>query len=163
MPQTATPVGPCATRTPQNGQIILKHDGPGDYGQFFPFARLYAVPDLLPYIFGWLDPSSRALAAGVCKKWREAMQQGRSARRTLILAELVYVKTTLVWAIQNLNKDDFWQLRGKLCAIAAKEGALETLQWARENGCPWDRAECMSLAQNAKNKTMAAWIETQFD
>jgi hypothetical protein len=32
------------------------------------------------------------------------------------------------------------------CAYAAKCGHLEILQWARENGCPWDKWTCAYAA-----------------
>jgi hypothetical protein len=33
------------------------------------------------------------------------------------------------------------------CADAAEGGHLETLKWAREHGCPWDELTCASAAK----------------
>jgi hypothetical protein len=34
----------------------------------------------------------------------------------------------------------------EVCVYAAKGGHLEVLQWAREQGCPWDARVCRSAA-----------------
>ena len=34
------------------------------------------------------------------------------------------------------------------CEIAAKNGHLEVLKYARENGCPWDEWTCSFAARN---------------
>jgi hypothetical protein len=36
---------------------------------------------------------------------------------------------------------------------------LEVLQWARANGCAWDRAECLEEAPAGSE--MRKWIEAQ--
>jgi hypothetical protein len=33
------------------------------------------------------------------------------------------------------------------CAYAAREGHLELLKWARENGCDWDSRTCANAAE----------------
>jgi len=33
------------------------------------------------------------------------------------------------------------------CAYAAEGGHLHILQWARENGCPWDKYTCAEAAE----------------
>jgi hypothetical protein len=35
-----------------------------------------------------------------------------------------------------------WVRTSDICAIAAGSGNLDTLKWARENGCDWDRSVC---------------------
>nr|WIL04766.1 ankyrin repeat-containing protein [Cedratvirus duvanny] len=39
-----------------------------------------------------------------------------------------------------------WDL--SICTIAAKNGHLEVLQWARANGCPWNEGTCTYAAGN---------------
>jgi uncharacterized protein YabN with tetrapyrrole methylase and pyrophosphatase domain len=34
------------------------------------------------------------------------------------------------------------------CYFAAKGGHLEVLQWAHENGCPWDKDTCLHAVKN---------------
>ena len=36
----------------------------------------------------------------------------------------------------------------KLCNMAAKDGHLEVLKWARENGCEWNSNTCANAAEN---------------
>jgi hypothetical protein len=33
-----------------------------------------------------------------------------------------------------------------ICRAAASHGHLKLLQWARNNGCPWNRQECMRMS-----------------
>jgi hypothetical protein len=41
---------------------------------------------------------------------------------------------------------------------AAESGRLAVLQWARANGCPWNRFECLHRAQNAFRHHVVEWI-----
>ncbi|CAM9923787.1 unnamed protein product, partial [Ectocarpus sp. 8 AP-2014] len=36
-------------------------------------------------------------------------------------------------------------------------GHLEVLQWARSNGCPWDKDDCVHRAQGTHDH-VCAWI-----
>src|SRR3972149_1071406 len=68
---------------------------------------LFTVSDLPPLIFGWLDLSSLALAACVCRKWRDTARRVRGTkdqRFRLVLAELVADAPLLAWAVANLNE-----------------------------------------------------------
>jgi hypothetical protein len=47
-------------------------------------------------------------------------------------------------------------LRFGLCALAARNGHLGMLQWARANGCPWDEVTCRRAARNGDLK-MLQW------
>ena len=40
------------------------------------------------------------------------------------------------------------RLKSKLCNEACKRGYVNTLKWAREYGCEWDRDTCMAAAWN---------------
>nr|WIL04759.1 ankyrin repeat-containing protein [Cedratvirus duvanny] len=40
------------------------------------------------------------------------------------------------------------------CVYAAKEGHLEILQWLRANGCPWDEYTCAYTAENGHLKVL---------
>ena len=44
----------------------------------------------------------------------------------------------------------------KTCSYAAEEGHLAVLQWARENGCPWDADTC-SLAAAGGHLAVLQW------
>jgi hypothetical protein len=115
------------------------------------FDILFSVPDLPVLLFTGLDPSSLALAACVCKKWRDLARRVRGSRSTafqLSFKALVHSRATLAWAIDNLGEKLLPpKLRDKACAIAAQEGALEALQWALENGCVWRQDTCARAAR----------------
>jgi hypothetical protein len=42
----------------------------------------------------------------------------------------------------------------KLCEIAAKDGHLEVLIWARQNGCNWDWRTCANAAKNGHQEVI---------
>ena len=44
------------------------------------------------------------------------------------------------------------------CTRAAEGGHLEVLQWAIENGCPWEWHECMVGATEKGTLDMLAWL-----
>jgi hypothetical protein len=44
------------------------------------------------------------------------------------------------------------------CFYAASGGHLETLKWARENGCPWDKYKCLKEAQKFNHKYVVNYI-----
>jgi hypothetical protein len=113
------------------------------------FAPLYSVPDLPPLLFTWLNPTSLALAACVCVKWRDlALRVCGSKAFRLSFRALVHHPATLAWAVNNLGKKHLLsKLSYEACSIAAFEGALEALQWLRKNGCGWDWRTCAYAAQ----------------
>ena len=41
----------------------------------------------------------------------------------------------------------------RTCRAAAKGGHLEVLKWAYENGCPWNEETCWAAAQGMKVAT----------
>jgi hypothetical protein len=43
------------------------------------------------------------------------------------------------------------------CAVAAQKGHLEVLQWARANGCPWDKETCR-LAAMGGHLEVLLWL-----
>ncbi len=110
---------------------------------------LFSVPDLPKLLFSWLDRSSLALAAWVCKSWCTVARdvRGEGKRFRLVLADLVPFTPALIWVDKNIAKLS-GRLRSKLCAIAAGKGALVTLQWARANSCEWDAFTCANAAKN---------------
>lgn len=115
------------------------------------FDRLFDVPDIPLLLFSWLDPSSLALSACVCRKWRNLARKARGDKQVrfrLGLAALVRNTQLLIWMVANLNEKQLtpW-LRVSLCVIAAGKGILATLQWARNNGCLWDAKICAEAAR----------------
>ncbi len=124
-----------------------------------PFDLLAASPNRTSLVFKWLDPSSLTLAACVCKKWRvwtrAQLAEGTSFR--LRLVDLLHATSTLAWAFQNLNERQIpHSVQKRLCELAARNGRLETLQWALANGCPWGKKTC-SVAAHFGQLAILQW------
>ena len=47
--------------------------------------------------------------------------------------------------------------RDRLCPNAAAFGQLETLQWLRANGCPWDKDTCV-YAAGVRKLEVLQWL-----
>lgn len=45
------------------------------------------------------------------------------------------------------------------CSAAVSAGQLAVLQWARQKGCPWNKRDCLQSARRRRYSTVAAWIE----
>jgi hypothetical protein len=43
------------------------------------------------------------------------------------------------------------------CTCAAQNGHLEVLQWARENGCAWDESKCVRAAARNSHVHVLQW------
>jgi len=126
------------------------------------FDILFLVPDLPPLIFSRLDPSSLGLAACVCRGWRDTARKVRgnnNQRFRLILTDLVAHAPLLAWIAANLNEKQLpATLRSKMCALAAKRGALAALQWAQGYGCEWDELACVWAAEGG-NLAVLQWAK----
>jgi len=48
----------------------------------------------------------------------------------------------------------------RTCLAAAKGGHLETLKWARENGCPWNIEAVRANATNGSHLEMLEWLRS---
>ena len=45
-----------------------------------------------------------------------------------------------------------------VCYFAASKGHLQILQYAVEDGCPWDPAMCLKVAEKKKHDHVVKWI-----
>ncbi|KAL6076337.1 Ankyrin repeat domain-containing protein [Balamuthia mandrillaris] len=111
------------------------------------------VEDLLPeellcHILGILcakdeeeGEGSVAAAARTCRRWYRCAPSG--LRHKFSLSWACSSMATLQWAHlgQGLH------LGTEVCANAAFTGNLEMVQWAREQGCPWDETTCRLAAR----------------
>ena len=48
----------------------------------------------------------------------------------------------------NLPRRGQGEWNSSTCSSAAKNGHLDVLKWARENGCEWDSWTCSNAAKN---------------
>ena len=46
------------------------------------------------------------------------------------------------------------------CHAAAENGHLEVLIWARENGCDWNKDTCIELAASRNHIKIVEWIKS---
>lgn len=120
---------------------------------------LYRDPNVLQVIFSWLDPTSLAVAACVCKKWRIGARtvwakktdkyrrmlvdvfSGRpelpylldkAQRFETVLADVIGNVRLLRWLTRNLVgplPSRPTNLRARACALAAEHGMIDTLRW----------------------------------
>lgn len=51
------------------------------------------------------------------------------------------------------------QWNSYICASAAHNGHLEVLKWGRENGCDWDKLYCKELIKRNNHHYVVEWIE----
>jgi len=68
----------------------------------------------------------------VCKDWKMYIKNHKTNPK-----EAVRSISLLSFSLSNL-----WLPKSKVCQNAATEGHLHGLQWARENGCPWNEYTC---------------------
>jgi hypothetical protein len=101
---------------------------------------LSSLPNwVLAAILDRLPMSWRALARFVCRKWRGAIGKPRS----------LPVARVLFMGVEAAFRREYDSTRGKdLCTIAAGDGLLEVLQWARATGCPWGPDTCAKAAKH---------------
>ena len=53
---------------------------------------------------------------------------------------------------------DGCELDDLICTLAASNGHLEILKWARENGCPWDGGKTCECAASGEHPNIIRWI-----
>lgn len=46
-----------------------------------------------------------------------------------------------------------------VCFSAIQEGQFEALRWLIENGCPWNREECIMVAERDSRTDMIEWMQ----
>jgi hypothetical protein len=120
------------------------------------FDILFTVSDLPPLVFSWLDSTSLALAACVCKRWREAAR--------LVLKDAMFRPSFKHALSRRLIAD--WMVQGPMllstrlkdvaCHLAARYGHLGALRMAKNGGCPLGISTCVSAAENG-HFTMLVW------
>mmetsp|Transcript_10481 Transcript_10481/g.20934 ORF Transcript_10481/g.20934 Transcript_10481/m.20934 type:complete len:491 (+) Transcript_10481:160-1632(+) len=60
---------------------------------------------------------------------------------------------TLKWLVEE--KKCPWD-KEYVCTVAARGGHVETLEWARRKGCPWDEGTCREAARRGRLKLLQA-------
>ena len=79
-----------------------------------------------------------------------------STIKIIALAGARLGETTLLELIIGKGEEIKSTLGPEICAAAAGAGKLNVLQWARENGCPWDQ-ETLVSAIRGNHFTVAKW------
>jgi hypothetical protein len=111
-----------------------------------------ALPiELLGVVLRWVPNSSHALVELVGRTWRDEIRRIRRAAPTRV-GPWLYAATVSLYRLHVFSDPPVDELvrRGNVatlrgvnprtlrCSMLAKYGHVETLQWARANGCPWD-------------------------
>ncbi len=103
------------------------------------------IPELIGHILDLLDSLSLVFASFVCREWsaqtrRVRQRRGLGTKPWIPVDVAIRSVPILAWLVVNLNggKIPSW-LVASACYRAAKCGALESLQWLRARGAPWDR------------------------
>ncbi len=95
--------------------------------------------DILKEIFGFLGDEFLFVLKFTCKKFNDAIHLKRQTDPFRITVQ----GPTLV-SIINSN----------FCARVARHGHTNLLQWARTNGCPWNKKTCSAAARNGHLGTL---------
>eukprot|EP00967_Tisochrysis_lutea_P101329 scaffold151947_cov31-Tisochrysis_lutea.AAC.1 len=69
-------------------------------------------------------PQMPSHLGSVCKMVEWACTEGR--------------RDVLKWLMSKLKDSLCRKFGRRVCILSARHGHLRVLQWARENGCPWD-------------------------
>ena len=83
-----------------------------------------------------------------CLEW--VLEQG------VTWAKIVYREDYFQWL--GLEEMDLTEAFVDVCLHAARLGRLEILQYAVEDGCPWDPAICLKVAEKKKHDHVVKWI-----
>ena len=105
----------------------------------FDVINLILNPENLP------DAIDLARLRVVNRAMRDAMTA--TGREMKEMNELDAVNLGCLSTLKHLHSRGHLERKEWLCMFAARSGQLEVLQWARANGCPWDRWTCTAAAK----------------
>ncbi|KAL6059777.1 Ankyrin repeat domain containing protein [Balamuthia mandrillaris] len=126
----------------------------------------WPVEELLPaemlcHILQALPKDSVAPASRTCRRWYACSPPGVRHKLSMRWA------CSSLAALQWVRLDQDCPLSANTCALAAAQGQLQVLQWAREHGFPWDESTCNAAAETGQLKVLqwarengAPWDET---
>jgi len=92
-----------------------------------------------------LESADHARLRAVSRSMRDAVDAYIENLRDSILAAKLGCLTALRNLLQRGHLDKTY-----ICRCAAWGGHLETLKWARENGCPWNEDTCTGAAYSGQ-------------
>ena len=104
---------------------------------------LSLLPELLALITKEASPSARFCLGMTCKTFN-----GRKEDREEVETDVLSLDDVTFAQYFKFIKIDCWKV--------ASAGALKLLQWARANGCPWDKGTCTQAAQGG-HLTVLQW------
>jgi len=126
--------------------------------------------EILVEIFGKLESPQVSICMMVNKKWNGILR----GREIGIEVYGDVIRVAAEWAAYNGNMDllKFAKINfreSRLCEVSSRGGQLNTLKWARENGCPWDKNECLwniwtfSCVEIGDHQGILKWIRENED
>ena len=132
------------TRTRKRMRVILERVLAPETREATTFADL--PHDIKNEILGradLLEAADYARLRAVSRSMRDSVDASIENLQDTILA----VKLGCLTALRNLRQRGHLD-KTYICLCAAWSGHLQVLQWARENGCPWDEDTCSGAAHN---------------
>ena len=99
--------------------------------------------------------ADHARLRAVSRSMRDAVDAYIENLRDTILAAKLGRLTVLKNLLQRGHLDKTY-----ICRCAAWGGHLETLKWARENGCPWNIEAVRANATNGSHLEMLEWLRS---
>jgi hypothetical protein len=78
-------------------------------------------------------------------------------RDVLFMKAVSYGKLNVMQWCKEVNHTSFI-MRPLLCIITTRLGKLDILKWLKENGCPWAKKNCYTIAKQRGHTEIAEWI-----
>ncbi len=121
------------------------------------FNLLYNVHDIPRLIFTWLDPTSRAAASTVCKRWHAIIES--LPIRAYLSPACVDDPGLLDWALKGCKPPGAMQKI--LCKVAATNGKHKSFQLLMKFGANLDARECALAASRCGSVQILEQIEAE--
>ncbi len=110
-----------------------------------PLFSFLQTNDLISYLFSFISIYNPILRL-VCKDWSKyfkSIQLNENLIEEIIKSNELNV---LKWLYSKMNNILLLFLIKNVCAISARNGNLDCLKWARENGCVLNKFTCHNAA-----------------
>ena len=113
--------------------------------------------DVIQKIYTMLDDDGDFVFRLISSSLKPPKEDQAPTRPSAVLHNLDRVKWVKSWPREQQPK---WLRKwsARTCAIIAKVGKLEVLQWARANGCPWDEYNTCSAAERRGHLEVLQWV-----
>jgi len=119
------------------------------------FKLAFTISDISRLVFGLLDPTSRALAACVCKAWRAALPLSGGAKRRLVAHVMAERPELMNWA---LGPEPKIISTPRLYEIVVAQGVLESAQCLAARLPGFDKRALLRAAAESGHLPILKWV-----